>query len=178
MRNEISEQVDQPVNNVSWEQAMQYCEWLSKLKDVVQRFPHVLEKLPDKQKLYWSSNLNDLTLKLPSEIEWEYAAKAGHEFEYAAINGQIRRGLCNYNNFEEKTTPKGSFLPNPFEVYDMSGNLWEWCEDADDALKDYHVVRGGSCIDPSENCRTTSRHSFHRRHGNLFTGFRVMRVLS
>lgn len=126
----------------------------------------------------WLSEKTGLVIRLPSELQWEYAAKAGQELEYATINGKIRRGICNYNFIETKPTPREAFLPNAFELYDMSGNLWEWCEDEDAVLKDYRVVRGGSWIDPPENCRTTSRHSFHRSHGNLYTGFRVIRVLN
>lgn len=141
---------ENPVYNVSWDEAVKYCKWLSEKTGCL--------------------------IRLPLELQWEYAARAGKELEYATINGKIRKGICNYNLIEEKPTPKEVFLPNAFELYDMSGNLWEWCEDEDPVLKDYRIVRGGSWIDPPENCRTTSRHSFHRSHGNLYTGFRVIRV--
>ncbi len=145
--NEVSRDGDSPVTNVSWDQAVQYCKWLSQATGSL--------------------------IKLPSEMQWEYAAKAGQELEYATKDGKITK--CNYNNHEQKTIHKGD-RPNPFEVYDMSGNVWEWCEDLDPILKDYRIVRGGSWIDPPENCRTTSRHSFHRSHTNLYTSFRVIRV--
>ena len=68
------------------------------------------------------------TYRLPTEAEWEYACRAGKTTRYAC--GDDERQLAKYANFaHDKTTPVGSFEPNAFGLYDMHGNLWEWCAD-------------------------------------------------
>lgn len=150
---EMSRRENLPINNISWFEARAYCSWLSELS-----------KTP---------------IKLPSELEWEYAAKAGKNFEFATKNGKINKSLVNYNNLNTnnyETTPMEQFPPNPFKIFDMTGNLWEWCEDFDDKYMNYCIVKGGSFLDCAYLCRNTSKYFMSPATSNILTGFRVMRV--
>lgn len=109
------------------------------------------------------------TYRLPSEAEWEYAARAGTKTRFYWGDDLNFSSLCRYANVEDldkcpdnfrQTAPVGTYLPNNFGLYDMGGNVWEWCEDiwqndynnlpADGSPNltrgdaDYHVLRGGS----------------------------------
>jgi formylglycine-generating enzyme required for sulfatase activity len=105
-------------------------------------------------------------LRLPTEAEWEYAAQGGKGYEYGTATGQLSKELANYYGGNEGgTTPVGKYPPNPFGIYDLSGNVWEWCSSeyrpypyrANDGREEIRtnidknmnirrVVRGGSWI--------------------------------
>lgn len=91
---------NRPVVNVTWDDARTYVAWLQ-------------EETGD-------------TYRLPSEAEWEYAARAGTETRYISGN-RIDRGQANWNG--EQTRPVGSYPANPFGLYDMTGNVAEWVQD-------------------------------------------------
>jgi formylglycine-generating enzyme required for sulfatase activity len=96
-----------PVINVSWNDAVEYAKWLSK----------------QTAKLY----------RLPTETEWEYAARAGTETAYWWAN-EMKPGMANWyeggsRSGGKQTSPIGSFPPNPFGLYDTAGNVLEWVED-------------------------------------------------
>ena len=110
-QNEVNDQgwgrSRRPVIDVSWDQAQDYVEWLS------------LE--------------TGATYRLPSEAEWEYAARAGTGTKYSWGN-EIGANRANCDNDHcgdqwKHTAPVGSFPPNGFGLYDMHGNVWEWVED-------------------------------------------------
>ncbi len=168
-----------PVEGVLWEEAKEFCARLSR---------------KTKRKY-----------RLPTEAEWEYACRAGTETPFH-FGETITTDLANYNGndlyddgikgkYRKQTTPVGYFgVANSFGLYDMHGNIWEWCED------DYHdhykgapedgsawfsgenqatkVRRGGSWFNPTSYCRSAYRnhfvHDFHYYHD----GFRVVRVVS
>jgi formylglycine-generating enzyme required for sulfatase activity len=162
-----------PVEQVNWYDAVEFCARLS--------------------------ILTGREYRLPSEAEWEYACRAGTTTPFY-FGETITGELANYDASE--TTPVGQFTPNAFGLYDMHGNVWEWCADTwhdnyDGAPSDgsvwldnnqeenidgksrfgtYSVMRGGSwCIHPSY-CRSASRSSRDRRdYFNLY-GFRVVCV--
>ncbi len=144
-----------PVENVSWNEAVKFCERLS-------------EK-------------TGKTYRLPSEAEWEYACRAGTTTPFY-FGESITPDLVNYDGnhpyssapkgeYREQTTDVGSFPPNAFGLYDMHGNVWEWCLDnwvdnynnaptdgsAVTSSSNYKVLRGGSCFDLPENCRSARR---------------------
>lgn len=155
-----------PVINVNWDDATAYCEWLSKQ--------------------------TGKSYRLPSEAEWEYAAKGGalsKGFEYAGSNNLDEVGW-HRRNAGSKTHPVGEKKPNELDLYDFSGNVWEWCGDwyaayPANPTKDYRgpangsvrVYRGGSWYGLPQHCRAAIR-SYDApgdRAGNL--GFRPARTL-
>ena len=161
-----------PVENVSWDGAMEFCQKLS-------------------QKIGKS-------YRLPSEAEWEYACRAGTTTPFY-FGDTITPDLVNYDgNYpygaapkglnREQTTDVGSFGPNPFGLYDMHGNVWEWCSDKwhDDyngaptdgsswetGTHNDRVQRGGSCYDHAVLCRSAVRLYPSAAYGLRSWGFRV-----
>jgi len=125
--------------------------------------------------------------RLPSEAEWEYACRAGTTGDYA---GDLDVMAWYSNNSGDKTHPVGQKQPNAFGLYDMHGNVWEWCEDVwrdsyEDAPPDgsawlsgggseRRVVRGGSWDGYEEDCRSACRYDLEPGHHNYSFGIRVV----
>ena len=161
-----------PVEMVSWYDAIEFCKRLSRL--------------------------TEREYRLPSEAEWEYACRAGTTTPF--YFGQTITGeLANYDAkntyyneskgyYRGKTTPVGQFPPNSFGLYDMHGNVWEWCADTwhdnyEGAPTDgsawtdnseLHVIRGGSWINNPWFCRSAYR--LYNDFLNDYQGFRVVCV--
>jgi len=130
---------------------------------------------------------NEFEYRLPSEAEWEYAARAGTPGLFA---GAIDEIMWHNGNAEGKTHPVGQMQANPFGLYDMHGNVEEWCEDFYNQTYDglpvdgspntkigdakYRVVRGGSWNNFSTKSRSTFRKSFRAGAVSPTTGFRVV----
>jgi formylglycine-generating enzyme len=177
-----------PVVYVSWNDAYAYCRWLNK-------------KVPAGQKPY----------RLPTEAEFEYAAGNGAKHTKYSWGGgdPVNRRSGNvagetdkvrfsnwpiFNGYTDgyvSTAPVGSFEPNEFGLYDMSGNVWEWCSDWYGA--DYYknsppdnpkgpasgsdrVVRGGSWFSNPQGCRVAYRGGYAPGDRFSFTGFRLART--
>ncbi len=169
-----------PVEQVSWFDAQEFCARLSKK--------------------------TGRDYCLPSEAEWEYACRAGTTTPFhfgetittklANYHGNYTYGRGQKGEYREQTTPVGYFkFANPFGLYDMHGNVWEWCED--DWHKNYKgapddgsawpsgdsdttnapkVIRGGSWdVDPGW-CRSAYRDYFNPDDTNYYIGFRVVRA--
>jgi len=107
--------------------------------------------------------------RLPTEAEWEYACRAGTTTPYFT-GTTINKEQANFDG--EKTLPVGLLNPNAWGLYDMHGNIWEWCNDWYGAYSsgplanpqgplrgDVRVVRGGSYEDSATYCRSASRYS-------------------
>jgi formylglycine-generating enzyme required for sulfatase activity len=166
-----------PLVDVTWEEANAYIDWLNQKTG----------------KRY----------RLPSEAEWEYAARAGTTTAFA-FGDTISTKQANYDGTtafgegqvgenRQQTVPVGSFPPNRFGLYDMHGNAWEWTEDCfvdgygDDAPKNggayrvrdcgEHVVRGGSWVDPPQDLRSAARGSATLDTQSPGGGFRVARAV-
>jgi len=162
---------DFPVENVSWEDAMDFCR-------IVSLLPGVRDK-------GWVTDL-------PTEAEWEYACRAGTEtaFHYgnalssrqANFNGNNPYGGAAKGEFLERTTMVGSYAANAWGLYDMHGNVLQWCKDWYD--KDYRngdkrdtshrVTRGGSWLFDAEDCRAARRHHVEPATRGSAFGFRVV----
>jgi formylglycine-generating enzyme required for sulfatase activity len=137
-----------PIVGITWYDAVAYTEWLS--RQTGQQY------------------------RLPTEAEWEYAARAGTETKYWWGNDiGINRANCDNcgSQWDDKqTAPVGSFQPNPFGLYDTVGNVWEWtCSEYEDKYNGkekqcfnriyphYRVLRGGSWNLYPNNCRAAKR---------------------
>ena len=161
-----------PVINVSWEDAKAYAAWLS--EQTGKRY------------------------RLPSESEWEYAARAGTETAYSWGNEiGVNRANCDGSGSKwsgEQTSPVGSFAPNGFGLYDMHGNVWEWVEDrwhrnyegapSDGSAwtsggdGDLRVVRGGSCLYIRWFLRAAHRYWNAPSYRDSSLGFRLVQDLN
>jgi len=157
---------DVPVRRVKWTDAVAYAQWKSEREG----------------KKY----------RLPTEAEWEYACRAGAESKYCFGDDEAQLGEYAWyaNNAEKVTHNVGTKKPNTWGLYDMHGNVWEWCLDryADNytdtpcdgsayavASEKGRVLRGGSYNAEVEKCTCTSRINLGSGGRNYFIGFRLVR---
>jgi formylglycine-generating enzyme required for sulfatase activity len=130
---------------------------------------------------------------LPTEAQWEYACRAGGTTKYCFGDDEARLGDYAWYgaNSLGRTHPVGEKKPNTFGLYDMHGNVWEWCADwyvlgyyakspGDDprgpTTGSVHVDRGGSWGYPGRGCRSALRPHYVSGYGNYRRGLRVARV--
>lgn len=172
-----------PVESVSWYDAADFCRKLSS------RFEE-----RDAGRVYY----------LPTEAEWEYACRAGTTTPFAFgtslsssqanFNGKNPYGGARRGPFRQRTTPAGTFPPNAFGIFDMHGNVWEWC--ADFYAETYYdtaperdplgprsgslrVLRGGNWNSAGGmNCRSARRGKDDPTAATQFDGFRVVMIRS
>lgn len=162
-----------PVESVSWLDAVEFCDRLSQY--------------------------TGKTYRLPSEAEWEYGCRAGSQTPFstgATITSERANYVGRYTykseaggEYRHSTAPVGSFAPNAFGLYDMHGNVWEWC--ADRWHTSYHgapvngkawlsgqssqrTIRGGSWSDQPATLRSASRSGYVETGLNRTIGFRVV----
>ncbi len=137
-------------------------------------------------------------LDLPTEAQWENAARGGQQLQYPTDDGTLSLNKANYNgdtpgvyNPDGHSCEVGSYPPNPYGIYDMGGNVWEWCldyysenfytEGALDPLNSVagpeskRVRRGGSWNYHSATLLTYARASDFENRGNNHFGFRVVK---
>ena len=161
---------DHPVVEVSWNDAQIYIEWLNLETGLVHR--------------------------LPSEAEWEYACRAGTSTRFwwgDDLSGKIALVCANFGRNNKGTTAVGSFKPNPWGLYDMSGNVWEWVQDcwngsykgapSDGSAwlagdRSQRVLRGGSWYDGPSDLRSAVRYGDSTGYRNVNYGFRLARTLA
>ncbi|MCX7386390.1 MAG: formylglycine-generating enzyme family protein, partial [Planctomycetales bacterium] len=140
-----------PVEQVTWDDAVAFCAKLSSLPAEVAA-----------GRVY----------RLPTEAEWEYACRAGTTTAYSF--GDDEKDLGNYAWFNansgQSTHAVGEKLPNVWGLYDMHGNVWEWCSDADGSAR---VLRGGGWRDEAAYCRAASRYRFVPSIRGSSLGFRL-----
>ena len=140
---------DHPIVNVTWYDAMNYCNWLS-------------EKL-------------GIVITLPTEAEWEYAAKGGNQSKGYTYSGSYGADVVGWyrKNTKGKPAEVATKKPNELGLYDMSGNVYEWCMDYYDyeyyaksppdnpmnrRISKFRVLRGGCWYCKPEYCRVTDRY--------------------
>jgi formylglycine-generating enzyme required for sulfatase activity len=167
---------NRPVEQVSWEDAVEFCDRLSQY--------------------------TGRTYRLPSEAEWEYACRAGTTTPFH-FGETITTDLANYDGnstygngvkgvYRKETTEVGSFgVANNFGLYDMHGNVWEWCQDNwhsnyegaptdgnawldNEESSDRKLLRGGSWLNNARHCRSAFRDRLSRDIRFYFYGFRVV----
>jgi len=132
------------------------------------------------------AKLNKLTgkrFRLPTEAEWEYAARGGKHskgYLYAGSNNidEVGHTLSNYTEHVQK--PVAKLKPNELGLYDMSGNVWEWCDDwykktpKSKPSSNFHVIRGGGYDCSPQYCRSTNRFMYDQRRHRDLVGFRLV----
>jgi len=142
-----------PIIGISWHDATAYCKWLS-------------EKTKE-------------NYRLPTEKEWEYACRAGTTTKWSfGDDGKELEKYAWYDENSDSTTHEvGQKKPNPWKLYDMHGNVWEWCEDWYDEEKKYKVLRGGSWnYDANFTC-SADRDWGNPGNRSVNIGFRLLRTL-
>lgn len=112
-------------------------------------------------------------LSLPTEEQWEYACRAGTTGKYAGNN--IDDLAWYSSNSDSRTHSVGFKEPNEWGLYDMHGNVWEWCSNKESGSSD-RVVRGGCWYFPAEGCRSAMHGAFPIQKQNNLTGFRCVIV--
>jgi formylglycine-generating enzyme len=172
-----------PVVNISWNDAVAFCDWMTRREKAVYR--------------------------LPTEAEWEYCCRAGTTTTFSSgddaeslstvanvADATLKQKFKNWTAITAKdgfafTSPVGSFQANAFGLFDMHGNVWEWCHDF--YAKGYYakssendpqgplrgtvrVFRGGSWYDTAALCRSTFRNWDTPTYRDYFLGFRVVAI--
>jgi formylglycine-generating enzyme required for sulfatase activity len=169
-----------PAESVTWDEANEFCR---KLSDTP------AEKAAGR------------VYRLPTEAEWEYACRGGMAMPFSSgatlssreanFNGNYPYGIVARGPYKEMTTKVGSYSPNPFGLFDMHGNVWEWC--ADFYERNYYknsprfnpggpgegelrIVRGGSCFNIGQFCRSAYRFGISPGNRDRDVGMRVVMV--
>ena len=132
--------------------------------------------------------------RLPSEAEWEYAAHAGTTTQYSFGNSESELGKYAWYSEKYGTDPHpvGQKKPNPWGLYDMQGNVWEWVQDEwhdnyygapsdgsvwNDGVRSTMVIRGGSCTSDVKDCQLTFRSESYPTHRSQYLGFRLLKEI-
>jgi sulfatase modifying factor 1 len=193
-----------PALDVSWLDAAAYCNRLSEAEGLTPCYTI------EGEDVQWPEGLDCEGYRLPTEAEWEYAARAGVYTRFVATDDAAE--VCAYDNVLDQTgaaeidsvnypfgcddgfveaAPVASRAPNPWGLYDMGGNAWEWCWDwYSDHYEDYdpidpvgaesgskRVVRGSSWLVGPGGSRAAERGSDDPTKGSEVRGFRIARTL-
>lgn len=140
-----------PVENVSWDDAIEFCRLLS--------------ALPAEQAA-------GRKYRLPTEAEWEYACRAGTTTAYSFGDDVSQLGKFAWfgGNSGKTTHVVGTKLSNPWGLFDMHGNAWEWCGDKNGPLR---VIRGGCWFNDAANCRAANRFTIDPKRRPHIRSFRL-----
>ncbi|MDR0315916.1 MAG: SUMF1/EgtB/PvdO family nonheme iron enzyme [Treponema sp.] len=179
-----------PVDSVNWYDAIEYCNKRSQNEGLTPAYTI------DGVNVRWDRDANGY--RLPTEAEWEYACRAGTTTPFSTGNN-ITANQANYNgNYpynnnakgenRQRTTPVGTFAPNPWGLHDMHGNVFEWCWDwygdypgmaqtdpAGVSFGTSRVVRGGSWNNSAGGARSALRNIITPSFRYAFVGIRLVR---
>ncbi|MCW8128387.1 formylglycine-generating enzyme family protein [Microbulbifer halophilus] len=157
-----------PVERVSWYDAVQFCNALSKVCGLYECYMIDL----DSEIVEFIESANGY--RLPTDAEWEYACRADTK---AVQYGPINEIAWYEENSGASTHDVGLKAENGFGLFDMLGNVWEWCWDVYDpeVYGPYRVFRGGGWCDPERGCLASNRRRSHPNYRIDDLGFRVAR---
>jgi sulfatase modifying factor 1 len=174
-----------PITHITWEQAIAYCNWLSKEEKLQ---PVYLKKGPN-----YVFNIKANGYRLPTEAEWEYAAKGGKLSKATKYSGGNSPDRVAWHKANSNKAPHtiGTKRPNELGIYDMSGNVWEWCwnwynpyyninnknNPKGPEMGEKRTVRGGSWDSDLNYLRPANRLSTYPNRTNEFYGFRVAKSI-
>ncbi|WP_341227292.1 SUMF1/EgtB/PvdO family nonheme iron enzyme [uncultured Arcticibacterium sp.] len=143
-----------PLENITWKEAILFCNALSAKENL--KSCYLVESGNEEIKFDSSAD----GYRLPTEAEWEYACKAGSD---SIRYGDLDKIAWYKNNSGGRTHSIGEKAPNAFGLYDMLGNVWEWCSDIYDetVYGSYRVFRGGGWCDEERSVMATTRRRSH-----------------
>lgn len=157
-----------PVENVSWHDAVEFCKKMSEI--------------------------TKMKVALPTEAQWEYACRAGTttRFSFGDSDSSLGEYAWYYGNSSKESPAVGRKKPNPWGLYDMHGNVYEWCSDwyvnsyvgagttdpQEASASKYRVFRGGCWFDLPGHCRSADRDWHPPGYKVNYVGFRVVCVSS
>ncbi|MCL2181220.1 MAG: SUMF1/EgtB/PvdO family nonheme iron enzyme, partial [Treponema sp.] len=179
----VGEGDEYPMYYVSWFDAVEYCNRLSRREGLTPAY--TITGSGDNRTVTWNRSANGY--RLPTEAEWEYACRAGTATAYNTGNN-ITTSHANFDSTLNRTSAVGSYAPNAWGLYDMHGNVFEWCWDwyggyparaqndpQGASSGSARVLRGGSWGSWAAYARSAYRFNFTPTHRGYGFGFRVVR---
>lgn len=176
-----------PLINVSWFDAIAYCNWLSRnefLSNAYDSYGNLL----DEEGRITTDPSKVVGYRLPTEAEWEYAAKGGKkskEYRFSGSNN-AHEVAWYFSNSSDKTREVCLKAPNELGIYDMSGNVWEWCSDwyhsyshlaktnpYNSTSSSFRVIRGGSWYNVEMDLSVSNRSKASPTKTSNYLGFRI-----
>ena len=177
---------DNPVESVSWYDAIYFCNALS----IILRYTPVYSVNGTTDVTKWdytphegnsisgtiTQNINADGYRLPTVEEWQYAARGGQNFTYSGSN-DIDEVAWYSGNSGNTTHPVAQKKTNGYGLYDMSGNVWEWCWDVHPDYSDYRYFFGGSWDYYAGSCKVDCRDGCYANYRGDGLGFRLVRTI-
>lgn len=189
---------DYPIHSINWFNAIKYCNLRSAHENLTPVYS--IDGVTDFDKWAHGGMEGEIVCdwdangyRLPTEAEWEYAARGAAnnpDYLYSGSNDLDEVGWFDGNNTTDGVKPVGQKLPNGLGIYDMSGNVWEWCWDYPGGYEDapqvnpsggegsgYRILRGGHWGNFDTNCTVFFRHDYYDFTECYSFGMRVCRSI-